>query len=117
MRCQSKKRRKLMVAAGPYRDKLIQATGHCQICRGRRKLSCHEILNGPLREKVLTEPSCLLVVCWECNQELCNKTKWPLPRQLAVLKRTAPQRYNLERVLYLRNPNAPYAVTEAEVEE
>lgn len=106
-----------MDGAGPYRDRLIRQTGRCQICRSRWKLCCHEVLNGPLREKVLTEPSCLLVVCWECNQELCDKTKWPLARQLAVLKRTAPKRYDLARVLFLRNPKAPYAVTEAEVEE
>ena len=56
--------------ASVIRKNLIDATKKCQICgtnETRRKYSfapynqlcCHEILNGPLRTKVLDEPSFL----------------------------------------------------------
>ena len=82
---------------------------------GLPQLCCHELLNGPLPQRTLDEPSCLLVVCWLCNAELCDKSVWPLARQLAVLKKTAPERYNLRRLLEIRNPRAMLAVTEEEV--
>jgi hypothetical protein len=129
MRSISPKRRKRMEAVREYRRRLIQDTGLCMICGNSPKvrrygvadmnlLCCHEILNGPDRDKVLDEPSCLLVLCWGCNQyEVTDKTRWPLSRQLAVLKQKAPERYNRERVMWLRNPNAPDFVTEHEVDQ
>lgn len=81
-------------------------------------LCCHEILNGPLRDKVLMEPSCLIVACWYCNQyELEDKARWPLSRQLYVIKTKAPERYDLRRVLELRNSRAMEYVTEREVDD
>ena len=81
-------------------------------------LCCHEILNGPDRQKVLDEPSCLIVACWQCNgNQLEDKKTWPLARQLALIKSKAPERYDRARVLELRNPNAPNFVTEEEVDE
>ena len=81
------------------------------------RLSVHEILNGPLRAKVLDEPCALLVVCWHCNSnELTNKAKWPVARQLSVLRTKAKHYYDRERFCWLRNPNAPHYVTEEEVD-
>lgn len=81
------------------------------------QLCCHEILNGPYRQKVLDERCCLIVACWKCNSnELNRKGEYPLARQLAIIKAKAPERYDLERVLYLRNPNATRFVTEDEVD-
>ena len=81
------------------------------------QLCCHEILNGPLRDKTLDEPSSLIVACWRCNQEeLEDKREWPIARQLAVIKKHAPSRYDLERVLYLRNPNAMRYLSEDDID-
>jgi hypothetical protein len=111
-----------------YRKALIQHHGKCMLCEASptnrvhslpqlNVLCCHEILNGPLRDKVLDEPSCLIVACWYCNQyELDAKGDWPLSRQLSVIKQKAPERYDLRRVLELRNPQATNYVTEEEVD-
>lgn len=121
----SDKRRQRQAEAKALRDKLIADTGECMICGNdylRRmpplnQLCCHEILNGPLRQRVLAEPSCLIVCCWYCNgEELDHKGRWPLARQLAVIKVKSPDRYDRERVLYLRHSNAPNFVTEDEVD-
>lgn len=81
-------------------------------------LACHEILNGPLRVKVLGEPCCLIVACWHCNSGPLNeKGEWPLARQLALIKVKAPDRYDRERVLRLRDERALQFVTEEEVDE
>lgn len=80
------------------------------------QLCLHEILNGPLRDKVLDEPCALLVLCWHCNGSVVtDKRKWPVAKQLALLRRRAPDSYDLERFNWLRNPNAPRFVEEAEV--
>lgn len=124
----SDKRKARMQQVKPFRTALIDQTGQCMLCgtsprrpihamEALNQLCCHEILNGPLRDKVLDERSCLIVACWYCNQyELDNKGDWPLPRQLAVIKAKAPERYDLKRVLELRNPRAMNYVTEDEVD-
>lgn len=129
MRRVSRKQQDRINKARPIRERLVREAGECMLCgtspkRPRHRLMehnqlcCHEVLNGPLRSKVLAEPSCLIVACWYCNQcELNNKGDWPLARQLAVIKQKAPQRYDLQRVLELRNPNAMNYVTESEVDE
>ena len=128
MRQVSKKQRKRLDEVRDFRRSLVELTGCCMLCgaspqrplHGRQlsQLCCHEVLNGPDRTKVLDEPSCLIVACWYCNQyELNNKGDWPLARQLAVIKSKAPERYDLQRVLELRNPNAMRYVTEEEVDE
>ena len=115
---QSKKFRDRAKESKPIRDELIRETGKCQLCGSRRELSCHEILRGGLRQKVLNEPSCLIVACWGCNSGPLNRQgEWPLARQLALILETAPERYDLARVMFLRNPNAPYFVTQEEVNE
>lgn len=125
----SDKRRQRMEEVRGFRRELIQQHKCCMVCGTSPKhpkwnpgfqndLCCHEILNGPLRDKVLDEPSCIIVACLKCNMGPLNcKGDWPLSRQLAVIKAVAPERYNLERVLELRNPNAPRFVTEGEVDE
>lgn len=128
MRIQSEKRRLRATQVRSLRNELVKSTGRCMVCGASPKerrhrvaelnqLCCHEILNGPLRDKVLDEPSCLIVACWYCNQnQLDSKGEWPLSRQLAVIKAKAPERYDLERVLTLRNPNAMQYVTEDDVD-
>ena len=72
-----------MAKVKPFRDALIEQTGECMLCGASPKkprypvaalnqLCCHEILNGPLRDKVLDERSCIIVACWKCNGEELN---------------------------------------------
>lgn len=128
MKQRSDKRRERAAEVKPLRESLIAETGKCMICGANESrptrglppqlsvLACHEILNGPLRNKTLDEPCALLVVCWRCNQELNNKGLWPAARQLSVLLSKAPDRYDLKRFNLLRNPNAPNFVTQEEVD-
>lgn len=128
MRRMSKKRRERYESTREYRNALVEDTKRCMLCGTNptrrlwgvaelNNLCCHEILNGPDRQKVLDEPSCLIVACWKCNgNDLEDKKTWPLARQLALIKVKAPERYDRERVMFLRNPNAPNFVTEGEVD-
>lgn len=117
MRRQSTKTRLRSEQAKPLRNSLIEQAGACQVCGSKKQLACHEILNGPLRQKTLDEPCSLLVVCWPCNQALTDKGKWPVARQLAILLHKSPSRYDLQRFCYLRNPNAPHYITQEEVDQ
>ena len=105
----------------PLRQSLVEAAGRCMSCRvsGRHaRLDCHEILSGPLRDKTLSEPCSLLVLCWNCNSnEMTDKAKWPIARQLALLQERDPDNYDLVRFNWLRNPDAPRFVTQDEVDE
>jgi len=126
---ESDRRKAKRAQVGPFRVALIEATGECMLCGTNPKrpkhslaqlneLCCHEILNGPLRDKCLAERSCLIVACWHCNGGPLNqKGEWPLARQLAVIKHKALDRYDLKRVLEIRNPGAMNFVTEDEVDE
>lgn len=129
MKGMSHHRRELVSKSRALRASLVRYVGKCELCgtspekprhrfMDHNRLCCHEVLNGPLRQKVLGEPSCLIVACWRCNgDELNSKGDYPLVRQLAVIKARAPWRYDLRRVLELRNPNAMNYVTEDEVDE
>lgn len=61
------------------------------------RLCCHEIANGTHRQKAIDKPYAILVLCWSCNSEVVtDKSLWPETRQLALLKRKAPEDYDLE---------------------
>jgi hypothetical protein len=90
----------------PWRDKPRECS---QLC-------CHEILNGPLRQKTLDKPSSLLVLCWWCNQQMNDKQLWPETRQLALLQARSPDDYDLVAHNELANPRAPLRVTQEEVD-
>lgn len=113
----------------PIRERLIAERGECDICgcspahphRGRpaecSRLCCHEIANGPNRQKALDKPFAILVLCWFCNgSEVEDKAKWPQARQLALLQRVAPQHYDLAafNALIGRGPNR---ITQEDVDE
>ena len=112
------------------RDELLSETGACMICgaspwnprldkpRELSELCVHEIAGGPLRGRALDCRFACLVLCAFCNQhEVTDLGKWPVSRQLAVLKRWRPEDYDLVAFNELVNPNAPLAVTEEEVNE
>jgi len=127
----SKKRVQRMKEAMPIRLELIEEAGNvCMYCghgpgnpnrdmpAGMSRVDCHEILNGPLRDKTLDEPCSLLVLCFAHNAgDFHRKQLWPPARQLALLLARSPHRYDLERFNWLRNPNAPDFVTQEEVDE
>jgi len=57
------------------------------------------------------------VVCFRCHEfRLSSPAEWPEARQLAALRRSRPRDYDLEAYLRLKNPNAPTAITHAEVD-
>lgn len=82
------------------------------------QLCCHEIANGPCRDKALDKPFAILVLCWHCNgHAVTNKKEWPEARQLAVLKEKSPEDYDLAAYCDLINPRAPNRITQDEVDE
>jgi len=128
MRRMSAKFRARAKEAKPVRDRLVARAGCCMICGASQKrpkhhlaalnqLVCHEISNGPLRQKSLDKPFCILVLCAYCNQhEVEDKGKWPQSRQLAVLKDKSPENYDLTSFNFLVNPNAPRRIEQHEVD-
>ena len=130
MRRQSDKRRARMAEVRPIRQALIEKVGECELCgespknpsRGRplelSQLCCHEIANGPHRNKALDKPYAILVLCWYCNgHEVTDKKKWPEAKQLALLGLSRPEDFDLQAFCELINPNAPNRVTYSEVIE
>ena len=128
MRNQSLKFRKRAREAKPVRDALVEEFGECMNCGSsptRRRhpveelneLHCHEIANGPDRQKALDKPFSLLVLCNHCNGLFTDKGEYPVVRQLALLKRKAPHHYNLREFCLLLNENAPLRYEEHEVDE
>jgi hypothetical protein len=109
-----------MKTAKKIRDSLIKRVGCCEICgtvaRMHNPLCCHEIANGPCRSLALDKLFAMLVVCWRCNGELCDKASWPETRQLAVLRLRRPQDYDLAAYNQLVNPRAPDRIREEEVQ-
>jgi hypothetical protein len=127
MRHESAKARKRRTEAKPTRDALIAQARRCMICghspshpsRSRPPrcslLCCHEIANGPFRQKALDKPYAILVLCAWCNgYEVEDKAKWPEARQLALLRRMSPENYDLAAYNELigRGPNR---ITEEDV--
>ena len=92
----------------PHRDKPRECS---QLC-------CHEIANGPLRDKALDQPYAILVLCYYCNsEEMEDSRKWPEARQLALLMAESPEDYDLTAYNALVNPRAPNRITQGEVDE
>ena len=127
MRRQSKKTATRERECREFRRALVASVQRCEVCGHnpnrvrpgaiRWELACHEILNGPLRQRCLDKPHSLLVCCWLCNSEvLTDKAAWPEARQLAALRKSRPKEYDLRAHNLLANPNAPNRVTEEEVD-
>ena len=130
MRFQSKKRQARMAEVKPIRQGLIDRVGECELCGasavrpnrsrmpGLSQLCCHEIANGPHRDKALDKPYAILVLCWYCNgNEVTNKREWPEAKQLALLALSRPEDFDVRAFCSLINPNAPNRVTYEEVVE
>ena len=78
----SEKRQRRNEQAREFRENLVLRVGKCEICNHRwqqnppqtRRLCVHEIANGPHRHKAIDQAYAVLVVCWACNSELCDKS-------------------------------------------
>jgi len=108
------------------RDALREEVGYCECCGhdpGRVKYGrigwvfhVHEIARGVNRLKALDKRFALLVVCFPCHDELGSREEWPEARQLAALRKSRPHDYDLAAYLTLKNPKAPNAITQSEVD-
>lgn len=125
LRRQSASHRQRAAECRDIRREMVLNVGRCEMCGHDPtnpkagaiawQLDCHEIANGPHRQKALDKPFALLVLCWWCNsEEATDKTKWPEARQLAALKRSRPQDYNLAAYNALVG-HGPNRITEDEV--
>lgn len=115
MRHMSNLRRRRFNKANEFRKELIASAGKCEACGTRRNLCCHEIAGGPDRQKALDQAYALLVLCYPCNQLMENRSIWPQARQLALLKVSRPEQYDLVAFNFLVNPRAPNRITADEV--
>ena len=114
--------------AAPVRKALIATVGKCEVCGASPKrlirqpaelnqLCVHEIARGPLRQKALDKPYACLVACFYCNQYLLHdRTEWPEARQLARLRKSRPDDYDLGAYNLLVNERAPNRITQDEVD-
>lgn len=104
MRRRSKKTAKRVAECKQFRDQLIASVGHCEIChyipgkhwRWPSGLSCHEIARGTLRLKSLDKRFATLILCSACHEDVDDTKAWPQARQLAVLRKSRPQDFDLE---------------------
>ncbi len=81
----SKKRAELMKTLSPDRRELKEEVGECMWCGvpyAPDALDVHEIAAGGSREKCLTEPLLLMVLCRHCHGDIQGK---PPAKQIAVL--------------------------------
>jgi len=80
-------------------------------------LCVHEIARGPLRQKALDKPYACLVACWWCNQYVLHDRKGcPEAQQLAMLRKSRPEDYDLAAYNLLVNERAPDRITQDEVD-
>ena len=125
MRSRSKKTAAREDECRDFRVAFRKEVGHCEICGHdptRVKygqiawvIHIHEISRGALRLKSLDKRFAILAVCWRCHEELGNRTEWPDARQLAVLRRSRPEDFSLEKFNQLVGRGAN-RITEEDVE-
>ena len=126
MRNESKKAAARERACLAFRKQLIESVGHCEICpyvpgkqwRWPPGLVCHEIARGACRQNALDKRFAILVLCSACHEDIHGGPGWwPETRQLAILKESRPEHFDLFRYNLLKNPNAPNRITQDEVNE
>ena len=121
----SKKTAKRLDECRDFRRELVAWVRHCEICghdperveRGgvRWMLCCHEIARGPLRLKALDQRYALLILCYRCHMARVHGDElWLEARQLAVLKKSRPEDYDLAAYNKLVG-YGPKRITEADV--
>ena len=128
MRPYTKKRAARNRECREWRRQLIREVGRCEICGycpafrqllgwELYSLVVHEIARGPNREKAQDKGYATLVVCGACHEDkVSSKKEWPESRQLAALKRSRPQDYDLAAYNKLVG-RGPDRITEEEVDQ
>lgn len=130
MRRNSPKRRAYNSEAAKVSVQLIHEVDHCEACgHGPRNrwpskpmqvsvLTPHEIGRGQFRRDCQGKRFATLVLCWGCNSlEFTDAEKWPVAKQLCLLKHVRPQDYDRAAFVSLLKPNAPRWITEEDVAE
>ena len=108
-----------------FREQLRREVGRCEICQhdpSQAKfgqiawaLHVHEIARGGHRQKAVDKAYAVLVLCWHCHVERVHGSEhWPEARQLAVLKTSRPQHFDLAKYNALIGLG-PDRITEEEV--
>ncbi len=127
LRRQSTKTRKRNRECREFRQELVAWVRHCEVCGHDPtrvqsggvawSLVCHEIARGPTRLSALDQSYAVLVVCFNCHQEIhFGKEPFPEAKQLACLKLSRPQDYDLQAYNALKG-RGPNRITEEDVEE
>lgn len=119
MRGESDKARKRREEAAPWRRQRVIDYPVCWLCGDKRRaVEIHEVARGSRsRHKSIDAPYATLVTCRQCHDEKLGDTKeWNEARQLALLKRMAPQDYDLAAYNFLVNENAPRRIEQHEVD-
>lgn len=95
MRRQGAKARKADVLAAKFKETIPV----CEVCRRKPATDCHEIWRGGLRLKCRGKRYGCLGVCRECHDDLDDTKKWTKARQLAILRRSRREDFDLETVM------------------
>jgi hypothetical protein len=82
----------------PERRAYLEEFPQCMVC-GEPSQCVHEISSGtagrPLGKK---EPATWLATCWHCNsEELTDKAKFPVKRQLAIKAVCDPKNFDMDK--------------------
>lgn len=106
MRRQSRKAAKRAAETRQFREQFIQEVGCCELCGYNpslpggyvRPLACHEIARGQARQRALDQRCAILVLCQECHmRRIHGPEDWPEARQLALLRRSRPDDFDLSQ--------------------
>ena len=100
MKSMSAKTRKRIDECREFRLNIREEVGRCELCGGPPTdwgFSVHEIARGPNRLKALDKRYAVLVLCYDCHNERIHNgpEKWPEKKQLALLKRSWPDDFDL----------------------
>jgi hypothetical protein len=116
MRSNTPARRALNAAAAEWREELRNSVGRCEFCgQWVRALSVHEVARGNgIRPKALRAEYAVLVLCVDLDSA-CHRTLERLAGDdqralgLALLRRSRPEDYDLERFYRLTARRFPSA--------
>jgi len=127
MRRQSKQTAARERACREFRRQLIMEVRCCELCGhdpgrpGSGRISWallpHEIARGPSRQAALDKRFAILVLCYLCHVDRIHGNEdWPEARQLAVVKRSRPQDFDLAAYNKLKG-YGPNRITEEDVDQ
>lgn len=88
----------------------------CWFCQRRPTRDTHEIAGGPARKEAYGVRCCWGAACGICNcDELTDKAKWPIARQLAVKFLMDRAHFDLRKFNHIRRGQEQIAWTDVVV--